>query len=311
MFNQVKLFTLLMWALMLAAVRFVTMGAVGATRYPDISSLINDVYDGSLFTLRAMNLLARTVTFKNDQQGLQPRKATEYGSANFRQRDEGEDIVPTKFERSLLATLTPDIYSDQFLITDQRIRTDSQGIRADASMEMGAAAAELVDTNLAGAFSNLTGGSVAASGSTVQWKHIVRAKVTLRQAKVPGPYFCVLGEGQWGYLLEEAGLENTVFSYNSNLKNEMVENYFITPKLGDVTFVVTPNISGAGTDTGIGAMYSRLALAYDERLPFTIEPERDASKTAWELNANLEFATGVWDAKRGVQIIGLDTVPSS
>ena len=35
---------------------------IGGTRWADITSITNDIYEGALFTLRQQNLLARTVT---------------------------------------------------------------------------------------------------------------------------------------------------------------------------------------------------------------------------------------------------------
>lgn len=47
--------------------------------------------------------------------------------------------------------------------------------------------------------------------------------------------------------------------------------------IGGVTFVVSPNLAVAD-DNATGAMYSPLALAYDERRPFNLRPQRDESR---------------------------------
>lgn len=304
-----KLFSLI---LTLLGIRFVLrMVTSTATRYADITSLINDIYEGALFTLRARNLLVATVTVFTDQIGLNPRKVTRYGTANVRERPEGADRTATQFSRSLLNTLTPVIYSDQFLLTDQRIRTDKQNVRDDATMELGDAFAMDLDVNIADQFDSLTGGTIGAYAGTLDWKHIVRGKATLRQRKVPGPYFCALGEGMWERMLESAGLAANKFEGAPQFQDKLVDNYYITKLLGDVIFVVTPNIQGAATTSGLGAIYNSQALAYDERLAFTIEPQRDASRTAWELNADAEYAVGTWDASRGIQLRGTDVIATS
>lgn len=285
--------------------------ATGMTTYAGSSSLIESIYQGSLLTLRSYNLLVATVTVFNDQTGLAPRKVTSRPSANVRSRGEGEDITPTNFDKSLLSTLTPAIYSDQFFITDQDIRSENENVRDQASMEMGGAFAENVDTNIAANFASLTGGTIGSAGGTILWPNIIAAKAKLRQAKVPGPYFCVLGEGQWYHLLVNSGTVDNSITRAVAFAEELVDNYYATSKLGDVVFVVSPNISGNAGTAAKGAMYAPLAMAYDERMAFYMEPQRDASRTGTELNFNIEYATGVWAPTRGVQIIGTDVVPNS
>lgn len=285
--------------------------ATGITTYAGSSALINAIYEGSLLTLRSMNLLVPTVQVFTDQSGLAPRKVTSRPSANVRARGEGEDITPTKFDKSLLNTLTPAIYSDQFFITDQDIRSENESVRDQASMELGAAFAENIDTNIASNFASLTGGTIGSAGGTILWPNIIAAKAKLRQAKVPGPYYCVLGDGQWYHLLVNSGTVDNSISRAQAFAEELVDNYYVTSKLGDVVFVVCPNVSGAGGTAAYGAMYARLAMAYDERMAYYIEPQRDASRTGTELNANMEYAHGVWAPTRGVQIIGTDVVPTS
>ena len=46
-----------------------------------------------------------------------------------------------------------------------------------------------------------------------------------------------------------------------------------------------------------------MAIAYDLRRDVRLEPERDASKRAWELNLTMMYAHGVWRPLWGVQII--------
>jgi hypothetical protein len=281
--------------------------ATGNTRYADISSLVNDIYEGALFTLRERNLLTRTVRVFTDTMSMAPRKNTAYGTANVRQVGEGEDITPTKFDRTLLSTLTPARYSDQFVITDERIATDPLNVRADAAMELGAAFAEYVDKQLVADFNGLTGGTIGTPGGTLTWDNLSDAYVLLVMAKVPRPYWCALHPQQWNRLRKAAGASGVQVAQAPLFQDRLTQDYFVSSLWGDLFFVVTANIT-QGT-AAVGAMYSPLALAYDERTPFTVEPQRDASRGAWELNANLRFAHGVWAAARGVQLIGTAANP--
>jgi hypothetical protein len=284
----------------------------GQTRYADNSSLIADIYEGSLLTLRWQNVLVPTVTTFNDQMGINPRKGSQRSSGNLRAIAEGEDTTPTTFNKTALQTLTPLIYRDQFLITDQEFRTDPDNVRDEAVLEMGGAVAESIDTLIAGGFSSLTGGTVGAALGTVTWTQVFAARSRLQQLKQKGPYFCVLGAGQWFHLVNNGGtVANSAFIRSTEFQDRTIQNYFTAPIMGDVTFVVCPNITGAAAGTAYGAMYSPIALAYDERKGFYVEPQRDASRAATELNYGVEYAAGVWRPLCGVQIVSTDVIPTT
>lgn len=284
--------------------------AVGYSTYsPGVSSFVMDVYEGAFMTLHEQNLLLPTVT-RMSGSGMQPRKGTTYGTLNPRAAAEGEDITPTKFDRTAAQTLTPARYADQVLITDERIMTDPENARADAAMELGASFADAVDVAIIGNFASLTGGTVGQTGGTITLTQVSRAVATLRNLKVPGPYYCVLHPYQWQRIFEGVTAGSTAsFGMAPAYQDRLVQNYFTTPMLGGVIFVVNANIP-VSSSNATGALYNPSALAYDERDPFSIEPERDASRGAWELNANLRYATGVWRPTFGVQLVGLATLPT-
>ena len=50
----------------------------------------------------------------------------------------------------------------------------------------------------------------------------------------------------------------------------------------------------------VGGMWSRAALAFDLRRGLRIEPERDASKRATEMNGTIGYAVGPWEGEKGV-----------
>ncbi|MBN1967533.1 MAG: hypothetical protein JW910_22955 [Anaerolineae bacterium] len=282
----------------------------GQTRYADISTILPDIYEGALFTLRQTNVLVRTVSVFRDTMSMVPRKNSQYGAANPRAVSEGEDVTATQLSRSALSTLTPARYADQFLLTDERIRSDDQNVRADAALELGAAFAVYVDEQIAGNFSSLTGGTIGTAGGTLTWDSIINARAMMQTLKVPPPYFCALHPYQWGYLVKSA-LTGTQINNAPAFQDALVSTYFVSSLVAGVVFVVTPSITVNSSDDATGAMYSPRALAYDERQAFAIEPERDASRQAWELNANLHFAHGTWAPARGIQLVGDAATPSS
>lgn len=279
------------------------------SKYSDIAALVEDIYEGAYLTLRANNALVRTVTVFDQNRGMAPRKATVYSAADVRPFGEGDSVTATAFNRTALSTLTPARYADQVILTDQRIESDPQDVRADVALEMGAAFAEFVDAKIASNFADLTGGSFGAADSALTWAHILRARALLHNAKVPAPYFCALHPYQWLRLVESAALSGTELQQAPAFQDALVSTYFVASLIGGVTFVVTPSIA-VTSDNAVGAMYSPLALAYDERRPFNMRPQRNEAREALELNFSLWFAHGVWRPTLGVKLIGLATLPS-
>jgi hypothetical protein len=287
--------------------------ATGISTYnPDIVSLIDNIHEAALFTLRQQSILVRTVTVFSDNDGMEPRDVTEYGSANPRSLGEGEDVTPTNFNRSVLTTLTPERHGDQFVLTDQRIRTDYQNVASDAAMELGSSFATYVDEKIATNFSSLTGGTVGAAGSALTWSNIYDARAKMGANNVPmGPqgYFCALHDYQWNDLVQASLTSGAQILRSDRFQDSLIVNYYTTTIMAGVTFVVTSSIAIDADDDAVGAMYSPRAMAYDERMAFTIEPQRDSSRQATELNANLWFAHGTWRPIEGVQIISDATSP--
>lgn len=281
---------------------------LGQTLYSDITTLVNDIYEDAFYTLRADNLLVRTVTVLRAG-GMAPRNVTEYGEANPREVAEGADVTPTKFERELLNTLSPARHADQFFLSDQRMATDPESVRDDAASELGASFANYVDTKIATNFSQLTGGTIGSAGGTLTWASILRARATMQNNKIPGPYWCALHPFQWERLVEAATINGTEISDAPNFQDALVSSYFISSTLGGVTFVISPNIA-VSSNNATGAMYARSAIAFDERKAFNIRPQRDESREGVELNASLWFAHGKWRPIAGVQLVGLATLPS-
>lgn len=289
--------------------------ATGQSTFADINSLLN-IYRGEAFdVLRETNLLVPTVTSLNGV-GMMSRQATEYNDVNIREVGETDDVTPTQYNRSQIALLTPTTYVDQVFLTDSRIASDDRPIEIETAANMGAAFAEDVDTNIASSFSSLTGGTIGTAGSALTWGNITAARTRLAALKVRGPFYCALHPNQFHDLIVEASQNgnSSAFVGAPRFQDRLVASdlYLTSVMALGVTFVVDANIAVDGSDDATGAMYAPSALAYDERRAFRVEPERDASRGGggWELNFSLQYAYGVWNANRGVQIISDASDPS-
>jgi len=280
------------------------------TQVSDISSptdYIQKIYEDAMFVARENNLMGSLVTNYNGQ-GIAPRLSSIYTSTSISSVADSDDLTSSALTPSTLATLTPAEFGAQFLITDQRLESDSMDIMRSASLELGAALATKVETDLIGHFTSLTGGTVdAGPGTVLTWGRFFAAVAQLRNQKAPGPYYAVLHPYHIHALAKEVAVAGTL-SNAPDFGDDVMRNRFFQMAAG-VSIFESANIT-AGT-VAIGAVFSPLALALDVRRAPRIEPERDSSRRATELNLSTVYASGVWRPKYGVKILADASTPTS
>lgn len=281
----------------------------------DVSTWIEQITEGALFTLREMNYLAPTVLQFRDTNSMQSRRVSQYGTVSMSKVAEGADLSPVgTLDRTLLSTLTPDRYGSSFLMTDERMSTDPENYRDDLIMEMGMSFATNIDLQIAGLFGSLTGGTVGAYGGTLGWSNILQAVTLMRQKNIPPPYWCVIGAGQYYHLANNGGTIETAFTrsqeFNTRLTTAAMP-VMQSPVVGGVNFIITNNIQGNAGTAGLGALYAPQAMAFDVRTPLTFEVQRDASRSAWEIVAQMRYAYGTWRPLWGLQLRGTDVIPTT
>jgi hypothetical protein len=77
-----------------------------------------------------------------------------------------------------------------------------------------------------------------------------------------------------------------------DVANRALQDFFVGGWL-NMQWFVNANISVDGSDDVINAVFNPQALAFDSRKAPMMEPERDASLRAWELNFTAGYAYGV------------------
>lgn len=278
------------------------------TAYSDISTLLPDIWEGALTVARDNNIMAALVR-NFDGQGMQSRKNSIYGTVNFASVAETDDIVAQRYDRSAKSTLTPAEVAASFFLTDQRVETDDQDIRADASRELGIGLAQKIEGDLISDFSSVTGGSVGAGGSAMIWGYFMAAQAILRAANAPQPYVCVLHPYQFHAMAKVGAISSSAAVNAPDLQNRLVQNYWVDRVYG-VDIFVTSNIPVVSNNAR-GLMFSREALALDVRRAPRLETERDASRRGWELVMSAIYAHGTWRPEWGVQIFTDATTPTA
>jgi S-methylmethionine-dependent homocysteine/selenocysteine methylase len=147
------------------------------------------------------NLLIPTVTNLNAT-GMNLRKVQQWAAVSFTEHTEETDEASTAFTKAALATLTPANYHCRVDLTDERIASDWDNVRAAAALELGGAAAKHVDNAIADLFGTAVGwaGTIGpanpgtADAGTITWRAITKAYALLMNQNIPAgaPVYCAL-----------------------------------------------------------------------------------------------------------------------
>jgi len=271
--------------------------------YAGIAGLVANVYEVAMQVATEGNVIAPFVTQFNDSQSAAPRVFGSYSGGTFLAYDEATDMSQQAFNASVEGTLTPSVYGSMALLTKRRLDSDPANATREAGLHLGNAASQHIDTNLAGLFSSLTGGTVGTAGGTITWANVFRAQAYIRAQKIFGRYACVMRPEQWYYLTSATTGVPTLMQ-NTAIAESIIGGFYVA-SFSNLDFFVDANIT-SGT-AAVAGMFARTALALDVRQPFTLAPQWNASYSgngAWEVNASMEYAYGTYHPKHGAQLIG-------
>lgn len=98
-------------------------------------------------------------------------------------------------------------------------------------------------------------------------------------------------------------------AFLGDVANQALKDFFVGSFL-NMNWFVNANISVDGSDDAISGIFNPGALAFDSRKAPTLEPERDASLRAWELNMVGGWAHGVRRPTFGVKYTADAATPS-
>jgi len=278
------------------------------SKVSDLNSLFNSIYEDALFVAREQNLMTQLVT-NYSARGWMSRYISIYPEVSAETVAEGEDFSnPTTFNKTTEATLTPGEVMAQIVLTDRRIETDPDDARRDASLELGNAIGTKIDTDLVGNFSSFTAG-VGTAGNSLTLDNVAAGLSKLRNANAPNPIYVVLHPYGWHDIWNELGTPAAHYAFQGEVANEALRSFFVGSWL-NVQWFTSSNISVDDSDDAVGAIFNPQALAFDSRKAPLMEPERDASLRAWELNMSAGYAHGVRRDAFGQSITHDATAPA-
>ena len=271
--------------------------------YTGISTLVANVYNNAIHAAVEGNVISPHIEVWQDSDSPAPRVFGSYSGGTFLAVAESADNSAQAFNAASSGTLTPAVYGQMIELTNRRLRAEPGRAQREAGIHLGNTLAEAVDTQLAGLFSSLTGGTVGTAGGTLTWANVFLAQAKIRAQKVAGPYTCVLHPVQWYYLASASSGVPTLMQ--SEAIKDSVVGTFYQASVSGIDFFVDANIT-SGT-AAVGAMFARDAMVLDIRQPFKIEPQyfaKISGNGGWELNASMEYAYGLYRPTYGATMIG-------
>jgi len=165
---------------------------------------------------------------------------------------------------------------------------------------LGNSIATKMDVDLIALFDGFSS-ALGGAGTEITVADLFKAAATLRAAKVTGPMAAVVHPFQ-AYQLK-ANLTNTFANPNAgDAQNTAMVNAYVGTIAG-IDVYESANITVDGSDDAKGAVFAPEALAIAMKRDFQIEPQRDASLRAFELNATAVYGVGELDDSFGVEML--------
>lgn len=272
------------------------------------SNLLPRIAEDTLFVARDTSLMPGLV-YNYTGTGMATRYIGIYPEVTAQEVSEGVDYSnATEMTKTQQAALVPKTAIAQAILTDERLATDPEGAANDGAMEMGMALAKKIDTDLCALFSGFSTDKGTA-GSALTIKRCAAAVSVLRNSSAPNPLSFVLHPYGWQDVWNELGQPTANQAFLGDVANEAMRDYFVGDFLGAAWFT-DANIAVDGSDDAVSAVFHRDALALDTRRGINIEPERDASLRATELNATVWYAVGERRDSFGVALTHDATEPT-
>lgn len=274
-----------------------------------LGGLFSSIYEDALFVARETNIMTALVT-NYSATGWMTRNISERPQITAASVAEGVDYAsPSTFGKTPKANLSPGEVIAQVVITDQDIDTDPNDVRRDASTELGAAIAAKIDSDLCSSFSSFTTDKGTGAGNAATIASFAAATAVLRNRHVQNPIYVVAHPYHWHDVFVQLGQPAANYSLLGDIANQALRDYFVGRWI-NVLWFTSSNITVDGSDDAISGVFSPQALAFDSRRAPRLEPERDASLRAWELNMTAGYAYGARRSTYGVKYTADATEPT-
>ena len=271
---------------------------MAATTSTTLDDLFVNIIAQARFTAEEQSLMMGLVTQYNiGSQAGKTIQIPKYPVINATDLTEAVDLTSTTVSTSSVSVTVGEVGA-QVVLTD--LATMGAGNPAvELGTVLGNAIATKMDQDLLGLFTGFSS-ALGAAGQEITVADLFKAAATLRANKVTGAIAAVVHPFV-AYQLK-ANLTNTFANPNGgDSQNEAMRNAYVG-QIAGMNIYESANIVVDGDGDSIGAVFAPEALAIALKKDFNIEPQRDASLRAFELNATAVYGVGELDDSFGVKM---------
>lgn len=285
---------------------------MAVTTVSDLNGLFNTIYERALFVAREMNLMANLVENRSATGWMNRVVSTRPAITAVSVAETQDFSSSTTFGKDTKATLVPGEVIAQVVLTDRDVETDPDSARTDAERELGGAVATKIDVDLLGLFPSFTKDKGDGTNTTATFAKFAAAVAVVRYNKAAqyGPINAALHPYHWHDLWLELGKPAATFANLSDVTVQALRDYYMATLLGNVRIFATSNIAVDANADAVSGIFGQQAIMLDTRRAVRMEPERDASARAWELNISAGYAYGVVRDEFGVKFTADATEPA-
>jgi len=271
---------------------------MAATTSSTLDDLFVNIVAQARFTAEEQSLMRNLVTIYNiEAQAGTTVQVPKYPAIAAGDLTEGTDMSSTTVSTSSVSIAVGEVGA-QVLLTDMAAM--GAGNPADElGTVLGNAIATKMDKDIIALFDGFST-SLGATTTELTAAYLFQAAATLRANKAPGRLVGVFHPYQT-YALK-ANLTNTFANPNGgDLQNEAMRNGYVGTIAG-IDIFESANVTVDGSGDAKGAIFAPEAIAVAMKRDFEIEPQRDASNRAFELNATAVYGVGELDDDYGVEM---------
>lgn len=271
---------------------------MAATTSSTLDDLFANIIAQARFTAEENSLLAGLITrYEIGNQAGKTIQVPKYPAIAAADLTEGTDMSSTTVSTSSVNITVAEVGA-QVLLTDLAAMGAGNPAQ-ELGTVLGNAIATKMDQDIIGLFDGFSA-SFGATTQELSVADIFKAAATLRANKVMGQMSAVLHPYQ-AYALK-ANLTNTFANPNGgDAQNAAMRNGYVGTIAG-IDIYESANIVVDGSGDAKGAVFAPEAMAIAMKRDFQIEPQRDASNRAWELNATAVYGVGELDDSYGVEM---------
>lgn len=272
---------------------------MAATTSTTLDDLFVNIIAQARFTAEEQSLMMGLVTrYDIGSDAGKTIQVPKYPAIAAADLTEGTDMSSTTVSTSSI-TISVQEVGAQVVLTD--VATMGSGNPAEElGTVLGNSIATKMDKDLIALFDGFSS-ALGAAGQEITVADLFKAAATLRSNKVTGRMSAVVHPFQ-AYQLK-ANLTNTFANPNAGIaQNTAMVNAFVGTIAG-IDIYESANLTIDGNGDAKGAVFAPEALAIAMKRDFQIEPQRDASLRAFELNATAVYGVGELDDSFGVEML--------